>query len=170
MNDRIRVPQVRVIGVDGEQAGVMNTRDALQLAIDQGLDLVEVSPTSRPPVCRVMDFGKYKYEQNKRAQRAKKKTHIIQQKEVKLRPKIEEHDLQVKIRHARTFLEEHDRVKLTCVFRGREMAHSDLGHKLLTRVIAELAETGQVETPPRMEGRAMIALLTPRAVKSKVPA
>ena len=170
VNDRIRVPSVRVIGVDGEQAGIMNTRDALALAQEKGLDLVEVSPTSRPPVCRVMDFGKYKYEQNKRTQRAKKKTHVMQQKEVKLRPKIEEHDFQFKVKHAREFLQAHDRVKLTVTFRGRELAHSELGFKLLQRVVESLQDVGQIETSPRMEGRSMIAILVPRTVKAKVPA
>ena len=158
---------MRVIGVDGEQAGIMNTRDALQMAQEKGLDLVEVSPTSRPPVCRVMDFGKYKYEQNKRTQKAKKKTHVMQQKEVKLRPKIEEHDLMTKIKHAREFLEGHDRVKLTVTFRGREVTHSELGYKLLQRVLTELAEAGAVETMPRMEGRSMFAVVVPKALKTK---
>ena len=166
INDRIRVPQVRVIGGDGEQIGILNTRDALQMATERGLDLVEVSPTSRPPVCRIMDFGKYKYEQNKRAQKAKHKTHVMQQKEVKLRPKIEEHDFMVKVKHAREFLEGHDRVKLTCTFRGRELAHSEIGLRLLQRFVETLADVAQVETTPRMEGRSMIAVLVPRSSKA----
>ncbi len=166
VNDRIRVPQVRVIGGDGEQIGILNTRDALQMAQERGLDLVEVSPTSRPPVCRIMDFGKYKYEQNKRAQKAKQKTHVMQQKEVKLRPKIEEHDFMVKVKHAREFLEGHDRVKLTCTFRGRELAHSEIGLRLLQRFVETLSEVAQVETTPRMEGRSMIAVLVPRSGKA----
>lgn len=156
---------VRVIAVDGSQAGILETREALAMARQLGLDLVEVSPTSRPPVCRVMDFGKYKYEQNKKTQKAKKKTHVMQQKEVKLRPKIEEHDVQFKVKHAREFLEGHDRVKLTVTFRGREMAHSEMGHKLLERVVTELADVGQIEMSPRMEGRSMIAVLVPRSNK-----
>ncbi len=170
VNDRIRVPSVRVIGVDGEQAGIMNIRDALALAEQKSLDLVEVSPTARPPVCRVMDFGKYKYEQSKRTQKARKKTHVMQQKEVKLRPKIEEHDFDFKVKHARKFLEGHDRVKLTVTFRGREVAHSEQGYKLLQKVIEELQEISQIETPARMEGRAMTCVLIPRAAKAKVPA
>lgn len=166
VNDRIRVPQVRVIGGDGEQIGILNTRDALQMATERGLDLVEVSPTSRPPVCRIMDFGKYKYEQNKRAQKAKHKTHVMQQKEVKLRPKIEEHDFMVKVKHAREFLEGHDRVKLTCTFRGRELAHSEIGLRLLQRFVETLSDVAQVETTPRMEGRSMIAVLVPRSSKA----
>ncbi len=169
VNDRIRVPQVRVIAVDGSQAGIMDTRDAMAMARGLGLDLVEVSPTSRPPVCRVMDFGKFKYEQNKKTQKAKKKTHVMQQKEVKLRPKIEEHDVQFKVKHAREFLEGHDRVKLTVTFRGREMAHSEIGHRLIERVVTELADVGQVETSPRMEGRSIIAVMVPRSNKSKAP-
>jgi translation initiation factor IF-3 len=169
VNDRIRVPQVRVIAVDGSQAGIMDTRDAIALARQMGLDLVEVSPTARPPVCRVMDFGKYKYEQSKKTQKAKKKTHVMQQKEVKLRPKIEEHDVQFKLKHAREFLEGHDRVKLTVTFRGRELAHSEMGHKLLERIVTELSDVGQIETSPRMEGRAMIAVMVPRSNRAKAP-
>ena len=159
-----------MIGVDGDQLGILSTRDALQMAVDKGLDLVEVSPTSRPPVCRVMDFGKYKYEQNKRTAKAKKKTHVMQQKEVKLRPKIEEHDFMTKQKHARDFLSAHDRVKLTVTFRGRELAHADLGFKLLNRFVDLLEDVGQIETAPRMEGRSMIAILVPRTVKAKVTA
>ena len=169
VNERIRVPQVRVIGDDGEQVGVLATREALMLAQSKGLDLVEVSPTARPPVCRIMDYGKFKYEQNRRARKAKKKQHQTQLKEIKMRPKIEEHDYMFKVNHAREFLEERDKVKVTVTFRGREIAHQDLGHKLIQKVIAALTEVALVETPPRSEGRTLFTVLMPKPGKS-VPA
>ncbi|MGE5176204.1 MAG: translation initiation factor IF-3 [Hyphomicrobiales bacterium] len=162
VNDRIRIPSVRVIGPDGEQIGILGIREALAYAQERNLDLVEVSPTAKPPVCRVMDFGKYKYEQNKKAQKAKKKQHVTHLKEVKLRPKIEDHDYRFKIEHGRRFLEEHDKVKFTVTFRGRELAHTDAGRKLLDRVIRDLEGIGQVEIPARMEGRSMVLLMVPR--------
>jgi translation initiation factor IF-3 len=162
VNDRIRIPSVRVIGPDGEQVGILSIRDALAYAQERNLDLVEVSPTSKPPVCRVMDFGKYKYEQNKKAQKARKKQHVTHLKEVKLRPKIEEHDYNFKIDHGRKFLEEHDKVKFTVMFRGREMAHPQAGHRLLEKVVRDLEAVGQVEIPARMEGRSMTLLMVPR--------
>ncbi len=162
VNERIRVPQVRVIGEDGAQIGVLPVREALALAQSRGLDLVEVAATSRPPVCRVMDYGKFKYEQNRRARKAKKKQHQMQLKEVKMRPKIEEHDYDFKIQHARAFLGERDKVKLTITFRGREIAHQDLGYKLIQRAIADLAEQATVESPPRSEGRTLTAVLMPK--------
>lgn len=166
VNERIRVPQVRVIGDDGEQVGVLATREALALAQSKGLDLVEVSPTARPPVCRIMDYGKFKYEQNRRARKAKKKQHQTQLKEIKMRPKIEEHDYMFKVNHAREFLEERDKVKVTVTFRGREIAHQDLGHKLIQKVIAALGEVALVETPPRSEGRTLFTVLMPRPGKT----
>ncbi len=162
VNERIRVPQVRVIGDDGGQVGVLPVREALAMAQSRGLDLVEVSPTARPPVCRIMDYGKYKYEQNRRARQAKKKQHQMQLKEVKMRPKIDDHDYAFKIRHARTFLEERDKVKITVTFRGREMAHQEIGHTLIQKVIGELADIALVESPPRSEGRTLNAVLMPR--------
>jgi translation initiation factor IF-3 len=162
VNERIRVPQVRVIGDDGEQVGVLPVREALALAQSKGLDLVEVSPTARPPVCRIMDYGKYKYEQNRRARQAKKKQHQMQLKEVKMRPKIDDHDYDFKMRHARTFLEERDKVKVTVTFRGREMAHQEIGHVLIQKVIAALADIALVESPPRSEGRTLNAVLMPK--------
>lgn len=151
-----------MIGPDGEQIGILGIREALAYAQERNLDLVEVSPTAKPPVCRVMDFGKYKYEQNKKAQKAKKKQHVTHLKEVKLRPKIEDHDYRFKIEHGRRFLEEHDKVKFTVTFRGRELAHTDAGRKLLDRVIRDLEGIGQVEIPARMEGRSMVLLMVPR--------
>lgn len=164
MNDRIRIPQVRVIGPDGEQVGILAIREALTFAQERGLDLVEVSPTAKPPVCRVMDFGKFKYEQNKKQQKARKKQHVTHLKEVKLRPKIEQHDYQFKVEHGRKFLELHDKVKFTVVFRGREMAHPEAGHRLLAKVIKDLEGVGQVEIPARMEGRSMVLLMVPRPI------
>ena len=166
VNERIRVPQVRVIGEDGSQVGVLPVREALALAQSKGLDLVEVSPTARPPVCRIMDYGKFKYEQNRRARKAKKKQHQMQLKEVKMRPKIEEHDYGFKVQHAREFLSERDKVKLTVTFRGREIAHQDLGHKIIQRAIADLADLATVESPPRSEGRTLTAVLMPRPSKT----
>src|SRR5678816_998960 len=125
VNERIRVPQVRVIGDDGQQVGVLATREALAMAQARGLDLVEVSPTARPPVCRIMDYGKFKYEQNRRAPKAKKKQHVTQIKEIKMRPKIEGHDYSFKMDHAREFLGERNKVKFTVTFRGREIAHQE---------------------------------------------
>jgi translation initiation factor IF-3 len=166
VNERIRVPQVRVIGEDGAQLGVLPVREALALAQSRGLDLVEVASTSRPPVCRIMDYGKFKYEQNRRARKAKKKQHQMQLKEVKMRPKIEGHDYEFKVQHAREFLADRDKVKLTVTFRGREIAHQDLGHKIIQRAIADLAELATVESPPRSEGRTLTAVLMPRPSKT----
>jgi translation initiation factor IF-3 len=162
VNERIRVPQVRVIGDDGQQIGVLPVRDALVLAQSKGLDLVEVSPTARPPVCRVMDYGKFKYEQNRRARKAKKKQHQMQLKEIKMRPKIEGHDYDFKLQHAREFLEGRDKVKFTITFRGREIAHQDIGYKLIQRAIADLTDVATVESPPRSEGRTLNAVLMPK--------
>ncbi len=166
VNDRIRVPQVRVIGDDGSQVGVLPTREALLLAQSKGLDLVEVSPTARPPVCRIMDYGKFKYEQNRRARKAKKKQHQMQLKEVKMRPKIDDHDYDFKMNHARDFLNGRDKVKFTITFRGREIAHQDIGHVLIQRIIAELTDVSTVESPPRSEGRSLTTVLMPKPPKT----
>ncbi len=165
VNERIRVPQVRVIADDGQQVGVLTVREALALAQSKGLDLVEVSPTARPPVCRIMDYGKFKYEQNRRARKAKKKQHQMQLKEIKMRPKIEGHDYTFKLQHARDFLLGRDKVKLTVTFRGRELAHQEIGHKLIQRAILALAEVSTVESPPRSEGRTLTAVLMPKPAK-----
>ncbi len=159
INDRIRVPQVRVVGADGQQIGLLNTREALEMARNSGLDLVEVSPTARPPVCRIMDYGKFKYEQSKKVRKAKKNQHVIRMKEVKLRPKIDEHDFNFKVNHARQFLLERDKVKFSITFRGRELAHIDLGQKIAQRVIADLTDIGLVESPPKMEGRILVMVM-----------
>ncbi|MGA1497690.1 MAG: translation initiation factor IF-3, partial [Steroidobacteraceae bacterium] len=152
-NEEILAPQLRVIGADGEQVGVISRFQALQMASDSAMDLVEVSPTAEPPVCRIMDYGKFLFEQNKRAHSAKKKQKQIQVKEVKFRPGTEEADYQVKLKNLTRFLTEGDKAKITLRFRGREMAHTELGRKLLDRVVADLAELGSVEQMPSMEGR-----------------
>jgi translation initiation factor IF-3 len=155
-------PQLRVIGADGEQAGVMTRAQALQLAVEAQLDLVEVSPTAEPPVVRVMDFGKYLFEQNKKAHSAKRKQKQIQVKEVKFRPGTEEADYQVKLRNLIRFLTEGDKAKVTLRFRGREMAHQEIGRRLLTRVSTDLAEHAVIEQNPLMEGRQMVMVFTPK--------
>jgi translation initiation factor IF-3 len=142
----------------------MPTAQAQALADEEGYDLVEISPTSRPPVCRIMDFGKYKYELNKRQKESKKKQHVIQVKEVKFRPKTEEHDYQFKTKHAIEFLKKNNKVKFTVVFRGRELSHKEMGFKILARVVADLAEFGIVEKPAGFEGRLMVMIMAPTAI------
>ncbi len=139
----------------------MPTSEALGIAEDRGLDLVEVSPTARPPVCRIMDYGKYKYERSKKLKESKKKQHVIHVKEIKFRPKTEEHDYQFKKRHAEEFLKKHNKVKFTVVFRGRELDHKELGERMLSRLEQELAELGEVERPARFEGRLMVMFMRP---------
>jgi len=168
VNERIRVPQVRVIGDDGSQVGVLPVREALAMAQAKSLDLVEVSPTARPPVCRIMDFGKFKYEQNRKARKAKKKQHVTHLKEIKMRPKIDEHDYGFKMEHARQFLDARDKVKFTIMFRGREMAHQDIGHRLAARIVAELTEIGTVEIPARSEGRTLTMVVMSKPPKTGV--
>jgi translation initiation factor IF-3 len=157
---------VRVIGDDGEQVGILSTREALQMAQERGLDLVEVSPTARPPVCRIMDYGKFKYEQSKRERVARKKQHVVHLKEVKLRPKIEDHDYATKLRLAREFLGEKDKVKFTVTFRGREVAHPERGRSLLEKVLTELADVASAETVVRAEGRMLTVTLLPKPAKT----
>jgi translation initiation factor IF-3 len=166
INERIRVPQIRLIGDDGSQVGVVPVREALAMAQAKGLDLVEVSPTARPPVCRIMDYGKFKYEESRKARKAKKKQHVVQLKEIKMRPKIEEHDYGFKMDHARGFLGERHKVKFTVMFRGREMAHQEIGHRLMGRIITELTEIAAVETPARSEGRTLTMVMMPKPPKN----
>ncbi|MFP4623403.1 MAG: translation initiation factor IF-3 [Gemmatimonadota bacterium] len=161
VNRQIRISPVRVIGDDGEQMGIMPVEEALEAAEERGLDLVEVAPNSRPPVVRIMDYGKYKYEQARKARQAKKKQHSVQLKEVKFRPGIEAHDLEFKLRHARRFLEEGNKVKATMMFRGRQMAHPELGREVLEEVAAELDDVSKVESRPTLEGRNMTMVLAP---------
>ena len=164
INQQIRISPVRLIDSDGSQVGVVPLEDARQRAVELDLDLVEVAPTARPPVCRIMDYGKFKYRENKKAREAKKKQHVIQMKEIKLRSKIDEHDLQFKLRHARKFLEKHDKVKVTMVFRGREVVHKDLGERILKRVYDEVSDLAVQEGDIKMEGRNMILILTPKSL------
>jgi translation initiation factor IF-3 len=159
INHQIRIRQVRVIDDEGKQLGVIETADALALANHKGLDLVEIAPDQRPPVCRILDYGKYKYELKKKEQESKRKQHHMQIKEVRLRPKIAEHDVQVKVRKAREFLEEGDKVQLTCLFRGREMAHKEVGQQVIKHVYELLADVAKIEVHCRMDGRRMVMLL-----------
>ncbi len=163
MNEKIRSPEVRVIGHDGEQLGIIPIRKALELAATEHLDLVEVAPNADPPVCKIMDYGKFKYQQNKRSQEAKKKQTVIQVKEVKIRPKTDEHDLQVKIRHIKRFLSQKDKAKVTILFRGREIAYSDQGMKVLERIREDLKDEIVIEQQPKMEGRNLIMILAPKS-------
>jgi translation initiation factor IF-3 len=160
------VPQVRVIADDGEQLGIMNTREAVQLARGKGLDLVEVAATADPPVCRIIDFGKFTYEQKKKASEAKKKQVIITVKEVKFRPGTDEHDYHFKMVHARQWLDEGDKVKATIFFRGREITHRELGTELLARLERDLTDVAEVEQRPRMEGNQMFLVFTPKRHKT----
>jgi len=162
INEQIRISPVRLIDSDGRQVGVVSVEEARQLSRERELDLVEVAPTARPPVCRIMDYGKYKYRENKKAKEAKKKQHVIQMKELKLRSKINEHDLQFKLRHVRKFLEKHSKVKLTMVFRGREVVHKELGEQVLQRIYDEVSDIAGQEGQIKMEGRNMILILSPK--------
>lgn len=158
----IRISPVRVIANDGAQLGVLPVEEALAIAQERGLDLVEVAPTARPPVVKIMDYGKFKFEEAKAARAAKKKQHVIQLKEVKFRPGIEEHDFEFKTRHAREFLLEGNKVKCTLMYRGRQLAHLDLGKQVLDRVAVAVADIGKVETEARLEGRNMTMVLAPK--------
>ncbi|MBI4459482.1 MAG: translation initiation factor IF-3 [Acidobacteria bacterium] len=162
MNERIRVREIRVIGDDGSQLGVMTPQEALKVAREQNLDLVEISPTALPPVCKIMDYGKYIYEQNKRAHEAKKKQRNIIIKEVKFRPNTDDHDYEFKKNNIVRFLKEGDKVKAIVAFRGREISHSEIGRRILERLIADVGEAGTVETRPRMEGFSLSALFSPK--------
>lgn len=162
-NREIRdVPRVRLVGADGEMIGVVPFREALEVAYDAGLDLVEVSPNADPPVCKILDLGKFKYEEQKKRNEARKRQKVIEVKEIKLRPNIDDHDYEVKMRNARRFIDSGDKVKVTLRFRGREMAHQDLGMNVLVRVRDELESVSKVESMPRMEGRQMVMVLAPR--------
>jgi len=164
VNERIRISPIRLIDDEGNQLGIMPTEEARAMAVERSLDLVEVAPQARPPVCRLMDYGKFKYEQARKMREARKKQHNITVKEVKLRPKIEEHDLEFKLRHARRFLEEGDKVKFTLMFRGREVTHPELGVRVLERVRDELDDIAGVESRIAHEGRTMTMLLAPQRV------
>ncbi|MFM1816977.1 MAG: hypothetical protein RLZ98_3672 [Pseudomonadota bacterium] len=162
INDAIRVREVRLIDEQGENVGVVSRDDALERAVAANLDLVEVSPDAQPPVCKILDYGKFKYQEQKKAAEARKKQKTVEVKEIKLRPNINEHDYDVKMRSIKRFFEEGDKVKITMRFRGREMAHQNLGYDLLQKVKGELADLSKVESEPRLEGRQMVMVLAPR--------
>ncbi|MDA3936560.1 MAG: translation initiation factor IF-3 [Actinomycetota bacterium] len=167
INERIRVPRVRLIGVDGSQLGIFETVDAQRIADDQNLDLVEVAPGADPPVCRIMDFGKFKYEQEMKAKKARKHQTKVEIKEIKFRPKIDEHDYQTKKKHVLRFLEAGARVKVTIMFRGREMAHAERGLSILERLAGEVVDQAIIESQPRLEGRNMLMMLQPLKKKDE---
>jgi translation initiation factor IF-3 len=167
VNREIRAPEVRVIDEDGTMLGVFAPMEALRMAEAKGLDLIEIAPTAKPPTCKIMDYGKYKYEQKKKEHQARKNQTVITIKEIQLRPRTDQHDLDVKLRHARRFLLDGDKVKVNLRFYGREMAHQNLGMELLNKVSASLLDIAIVEVPPKMEGRQLFVLYAPDAVKIK---
>ncbi len=162
VNEEIGARMVRLIGSEGENVGIVSLRDALERAYGSGLDLVEISPSADPPVCKILDYGKFKYESQKKRNEAKKKQKVIEVKEIKLRPNIDDRDYDVKMRSMRRFLDEGDKIKVTLRFRGREMAHQDLGIVVLDRVRSELSDMGKVEQLPKMEGRQMVMVIAPK--------
>ena len=162
VNEQIEAEKVRVVNADGEMVGVISKEEGIEVAFEAGLDLVEVSPNADPPVCKVLDYGKYKYEAQKKANEARKKQKVIDVKEIKMRPGIDEHDYQVKMRSVRRFLDEGDKVKMTIRFRGREMAHQELGMKVLDRVREDVDELAKVEQFPKSEGRLMTMVIAPK--------
>jgi translation initiation factor IF-3 len=162
VNEKIRAPEIRLIGAEGENLGVVSPARAMQYAEEAGLDLVEISPNAAPPVCKIMDFGKFKYETQKRESEARKKQKTIEVKEIKFRPGTDKHDYDVKMRSVMKFLEEGDKVKVTLRFRGREMAHQELGLELLQRVAADVTDVGKIENMPKLEGRQMVMMIGPR--------
>jgi translation initiation factor IF-3 len=163
INDEIRAKEVRLVGAEGEQIGITPIREALQMAIDLNLDLVNVAPQAKPPVCRIMDYGKFRYEQQKKDKEARKNQKIVDIKEVWFRSNIEEHDYQTKLRNVVTFLKEGDKVKCSVRYRGREIAHAAIGQRILERVKVEVAELCTIERQPKLEGRSMIMILAPKA-------
>jgi translation initiation factor IF-3 len=160
INHQIRIRQVRVIDEENKQLGIMETADALALAMHKNLDLVEIAPNQRPPVCRIMDFGKYKYEEKKKEQASRRKQHQVQIKELRVRPATGDHDLEVKVKKAQDFLAEGDKVLVCCLFRGRQMAHKEVGEQVIQEVVKRLADIAKVEAPLRMEGKRMVLLLS----------
>lgn len=173
VNKQIRAPKVRVIGPDGSQVGILAIKDALLKAQEMSLDLVEIAPNAQPPVCKIVDYGKFRYDQTKREKESKKSQHQVKVKEVKLKPNIDEHDFQTKLKQARQFLEKGNKVKVTCMFRGREMAHPELGQKMVERFCKGLEDIALVESPPKLLGRNLIGVLAPAptkgSLKSKPP-
>jgi translation initiation factor IF-3 len=162
VNREIRIREVRVIGPEGEQLGILPTADALKKAQEGGYDLVEVAPTSQPPVCRIMDYGKYKYELSKKDHQSRRHQKSTQVKEIKLRPRTDKHDLEIKVRQIKEFLSEGNKTKVTVTFRGREMANQELGRAVMTSVVEQVTEAGTIEYQPRMEGRSLIMIVAPK--------
>jgi len=165
VNEQIRAKEVRLIGPDGKQIGIMSLSEALRHAEDYGLDLVEVAPTANPPVCKIMDFGEFLYQEAKKAKEAKKRQKQIEIKEIKLSPKTDKHDLEVKIKHILRFLEDKNKVKIRIVFKGREILHPEMANRVLQPIFEAVKEKAQIESPPKMEGRQMITILTPLSKK-----
>ena len=165
INEEIRAREVRVVADEGEQLGIMSGRDALNLALERHMDLVEIAPNAKPPVCRIMDYGKYRYEQQKRDKEARKKQKTFDIKEVKLRPGIEDHDFDVKLKNAVRFLEDGDKVKVTIMFRGRELSHPELGEVLLIKMAKQLEDLAVIERAAKLEGKNMIMIVSPKANK-----
>ena len=162
VNHRIRVPEVRVIAANGDQLGIMSSQDAIRTALEQSLDLVEVNPKADPPVCKIMDFGRYKYEEKKKTNEAKKRQNVVEIKEIKVRPKTDDHDLETKIRHIRGFLEEGNKAKITVRFRGREVTHPEKGREVIDDILKALEGMINVESNPLMEGKTMTLLIAPK--------
>ena len=162
INDQIRVTPVRVVSDEGEQLGILSTEEAIQIARDSGLDLVEVAPAERPPVCRIMDHGKFKYEQKKRKNKSRAHAHHGRTKEIRIRPKTGQHDIDFKINHAREFLEHKDKVTISVIFRGRELAHMEEGRRVLNGFIQRLEDIAKLETPPSQHGRRIVCILVPK--------
>ena len=162
VNHLIRVPEVRVIGAEGDQLGVLKTSEALRQAKAAGYDLVEVAPNSDPPVCRIMDFGKFKYEQSKKEHKIRQHQKSTQVKEIKLRPRTDRHDLETKVRHIRSFIDDGNKTKVTVMFRGREMANQEIGRAAMGKIIEEVSEFGVIESTPRMEGRNLYMIVAPK--------
>lgn len=165
MNEEINVATIRLIGPEGQMLGIVPTKQGIALAEQHGLDLVEISPTAEPPVCKVLDYGKYKYETQKKLSEARKKQKVVNIKEIKMRPNIDEHDYGIKMRSVHKFIEEGDKVKFTIRFRGREMSHQEMGMKLLVRVKEEMGDTIKVEHEPKLEGRQMVMVISPAVTK-----
>jgi translation initiation factor IF-3 len=162
VNEAIRSTQVRVVTDDGDQLGILSIHQALDAAKEVGLDLVEVAPEASPPVCRIMDFGRYKYQQSKKLSESRKKSSVIEVKEVKFRPKTDEHDYNFKLKHIMKFLKDKNKIKVSLNFKGREIAHAHLGQELMDRLIKDVTEAGQPESPPKLEGRSIVMLLSPK--------
>jgi len=167
VNREIRAPKVRLIGPDGEQVGIVSLQEALNRADDVGLDLVEIVPTASPPVCKIINYGKFRYDQTKREKENKKAQHQIKVKEVKVKPNIDVHDLETKLRHARDFIEKGNKVKITCTFRGREMVHTEIGEKIVRKMVEDLEEIAAAESPPKILGRTLGVVLVPSVKKKK---